>query len=226
MASAIAEIRTSDDRLVSLPQWRRQAGLREARRALPRGVTPPSRGVGNPVDLQLSAVGKPLDLRPEAVGRPPRERDHQVRRARAVDQFGQPIELAEDRDRVGLRVDGQLPAPARTVDVPDQGQGRPGGLVEAPREPPQVPAGPDDQEPAAVVGGREAAGRDQDRARRRLQSWGSHRSIGVGRVAIESPGPRPARPRDQRAERPRPSWPARLGFPSRSTIGMADDSFQ
>ena len=137
----------------------------------------------------------------------------------------------EDRDRVGLRVDGQLPAAAEPsriagmagVDEADDRQPRPGPLAQAPGQPPADRAGrrrsgrgpgPDGSVPGRV------------RSIRGDCSWVSTDPSVSGSGTFRNPGPRPARPRRTTASRPAILGGPPSGFPSSSSIGRTDALFQ
>ncbi len=132
-----------------------------------RPVATRSRGpLGDPVDPDVG-LRQLVDLRPDPPGRSARERDDEVGRADAVDPLGEPVNLAEHRDGVGLRVDRQLAASADApsvtvvprVDEPDDRQSGPGAFPEAPGNPPTGARVAHDQKPTTVDAGLDGAGR-------------------------------------------------------------------
>jgi hypothetical protein len=88
-------------------------------------------------------TAKLLDPSTNPPRRSPRKSDDKVSRVHAVNQLGKPLDLADHRDRVGLRMDRELtarPDPTTmafvaSVDEPDDRQIRPISIVQTAGDP-------------------------------------------------------------------------------------------
>jgi hypothetical protein len=104
-----------------------------------------------------------VDLGPDPAGGAPRQGDHQVGGPDALDPVGEAVDLAQHSDRIGLGMDGQLPAPLAArisgvagIDEPDHGVAGPRPFAETSGDSPAGAAVSDDQEatPRSEVGAR------------------------------------------------------------------------